>query len=98
MKRVEKDERKELERKRRLEIEISRDIAIGDPDDVFNIVGRSLSNILWELKWRIGEHDDYDKFLEILYPLIGEECEVENLFDPRLEDIEKLVNKVGVMF
>ena len=97
MERVEKDERKELERKEILEIEISRDININDPDDVFNIVSRSLSNILWELKFRIGEDDDYDKFLDILYPLIDEECEIENWADPKLEDIQKLVNEVGVM-
>jgi hypothetical protein len=97
MERVEKDEEKELERKEKIEIEIARDIEIDTTDEVLNIVARSISNILWELKWRIGDDDDYDKFLDILHPLIDEQCEIEGWADPRLEEIEKLVNHEGVM-
>ena len=96
MERVDKELEKELERKVIIEIEIARDIEIDD-NEVLNIVARAISNILWELKWRIGDDDDYDKFLDILHPLIDEQCEIEGMMDPKLEEIEKVVNRKGVM-
>ena len=96
MERVDKELEKELERKERIKIEIARDIDIDD-NEVLNVVSRSISNILWELKWRIGEDDDDDKYSDILRPLIDEQCEIEGMMDPRLEEIEEVVNRKGVM-
>jgi len=97
MERVDKELEKELERKAIIEIHVARDIELEYDDTPTNIVAYSISNILGELKNRIGEDDDDDKFLDILHPLIDEQCEIEGILDDRLVEIEQLVNYKGVM-
>lgn len=93
---VEKMNKKELDRKKELEEQINGDIDIGN-GEAEDIVARAISNILWELKWRIGDDDDEDKYNDVLHIMIDEECETEDWSDPKLNDIQCVVNWAGVI-
>ena len=97
MGKVDELNKQELERKEELEEYIGGDIetGIGEAED---IVARSISNILWELKVRIGDDDDDDKYTELLHTIIDEECKVEDWSDPKIDDIQCVVNWAGVMY
>jgi hypothetical protein len=90
-------DKQELERKQDLEEQINSDIetGIGEAED---IVARAISNILWELKVRIGDDDDDDKYIELLNDIIDQECEVEDWSDPKIDNIQCVVNWAGVMY
>ncbi len=87
---VDELDKQELERKEDLEEQINIDI-IGECE-AENILARSISNILWELKWRIGDDDDEDKYDNILSAMIDEECVTEGRSS---EPMEIAVNWIG---
>ena len=88
---------KELERKQDLEETIAVYVTSsgGEAED---IVARAISNILWELKLRISDDDDDDKYQDLLHTLIDEECNNEGFGEMgKTEQMEIVVNWVGVM-
>jgi len=87
---------KELKRKEKLE-ELLADYThlIGsNPED---ITSQAVSNILSELKVRINDDDDDDKYQELLHTLIDEQCQFEDSLDDKIDDMECVVNWAGVM-
>ena len=96
MGKVDELDKQELERKEKLE-ELLADYTylIGsNPED---ITSRAVSNILWELKVRINDDDDDDKYQELLHTLIDEQCQFEDWLDDKIADMECVVNWAGVM-
>jgi len=88
---------KELKRKAELEKLIAdyNHLIGSDPED---IVSRAVSNILRELKFRINDDYDDDKYHDLLHMLIDEECIVEDSDDTKIGDMECVVNWAGVMY
>ena len=88
---------KELKRKAELEKLIAdyNHLIGSDPED---IVARAISNILWQLKFRIDDDYDDDKYHDLLHMLIDEECQVEDWADPKNGDMELVVNWASVMY
>lgn len=97
MGKVDELNKQELERKQELEEQIGGDIETGI-GEAYDIIARAISNILWELKVRIGDDDDDDKYTELLHTIIDEECKVEDWSDPKIDDIQCVVNWAGVMY
>ena len=87
---------KELERKAELEkrIPVLVELCGREPDD---IVSNAMSNIFWELKYRINDDDDDDKYKDLLHMLIEEECDKEFGQMGKTEKMEIVVNSVGVI-
>ena len=92
---VDELDKQELERKEDLEEQINIDLRLGD--EAKDIHAHSISNILWELKWRIGD-DDEDKYNDILRAIIDEECNNEGFGRMgRAEQLVIAVDWVGVI-
>ena len=87
---------KELKRKAELE-ELVADLISLSGDEPDDIVSNAMSNILWELKYRINEDDDDDKYQDLLHTLIDEECDEDFEQMGKTEKMEIVVNSVGVI-
>ena len=87
---------KELKRKAELE-EVVADLLSLTGDEPKDIVAHAVSNILWELKYRINEDDDDDRYQDLLHTLINEECDKDFEQMGKKEKMEIVVNSYGVM-
>tara|TARA_B100000497_G_scaffold102683_1_gene117278 strand:+ start:51 stop:611 length:561 start_codon:yes stop_codon:yes gene_type:complete len=93
---VDKLNEEELKRKEKLEKLLAdyTHLIGSDPED---ITSRAVSNILWELKVRINDDDDDDKYQDLLHTLIDEQCQFEDWLDDKIGDMESVVDWAGVM-
>ena len=93
---VDELDKQELERKHELEEQIR--TYLNRDGEAQDIIARSISNILWELKLRISDDDDDDKYNDILHTIIDEECNNEGFGQMgKTEEMELVVNWAGVM-
>ena len=93
---VDELDKQELERKAELE-ELVADLISLSGDEPKDIVAHAMSNILWELKYRINEDDDDNRYQDLLHMLIDEECDKDFEQMGKTEKMEIVVNWYGVM-
>lgn len=99
MKEVALKRKQELELKRKEELEeMLFDYTHLEDSQPEDIVALAVSSILSELKVRIKDDDNDDTYNELIHTLIDEQCQIEDWSDPKIDDIQCVVNWAGVMY